>query len=73
MENGLLLGKTVNLRGLKSRLNTKFPASEITNILSIEPDEMSIEAFLSKAGTWLAILDATHNNLNIQKGSEMEL
>ena len=49
---------------LKHKFIKQFPDNELTNILSKEPDEMSIEALISKVGTWLAILDATHNNLN---------
>ena len=44
---------------LKNRFAMKFPNSEITQILLSEPDEIgSIDEFLAKVCTWLAVLDA---------------
>lgn len=54
----------LSIETLKFRTSKKFPNSEIANILLNEPDEMSIEEFIAKCGTWLAVLDARHNNLN---------
>ena len=54
----------VGIHDLKTLATRKFPNSEITNILLNEPDEMSVEDFIAKSGTWLSIMDATHNNLN---------
>lgn len=51
----------------------KFPNSEIANILLSEVDEMSIEAFISKIGTWLALLDLEKQqvlNSSIQENME---
>ena len=53
------------IRGLKKRFTHKFPNTELSHILLSEPDEMSVEEFIAKCGTWLAILDnESHNNLN---------
>ena len=60
----MLNENSVSINGLKTRVSKKFPHSEIANILLSEPDEMSVETFISKVGTWLAVLDTTHNNLN---------
>ena len=48
----------LSINTLKFRVSQKFPNSEIANILLNEPDEMSVEIFISKVGTWLVILDA---------------
>ena len=48
----------VNMQILKNRFAMKFPNSEIAQILLSEPDEIgSIDEFLAKVGTWLAVLD----------------
>jgi hypothetical protein len=57
-------GMFVSIQNLKTRVSKKFPNSEIANILLSEPDEMSVEELIAKCGTWLSIMDATHNNLN---------
>ncbi len=54
----------ISIHEVKTRVNKKFPNIELSQILLSEPDEMSVEALISKVGTWLVILDATHNNLN---------
>ena len=61
---GVVREGSVNIHGLKTRVSKKFPNSEIANILLSEPSEMSIEELIAKCGTWLSIMDATHNNLN---------
>lgn len=65
--------KSVNISRLKTRVVKKFPNSEIANILLSEVDEMSIEAFISKIGTWLALLDLEKQqvlNSSIQENME---
>lgn len=47
----------VSLKTLKHRFAHKFPNSEITQILLLEPPEISIESFISKAETWLVLID----------------
>lgn len=65
LEEKLISGRNIMIRGLKKRFAHKFPNTELSHILLSEPDEMSIEALISKVGTWLAILDnESHNNLN---------
>ena len=52
----------LSINTLKFRVSQKFPTSEIANILLNEPDKMSVEEFIAKGGTWLAILDSERNN-----------
>jgi hypothetical protein len=52
----------LSINTLKFRVSQKFPNSEIANILLNEPDKMSVEEFIAKGGTWLAILDSERNN-----------
>ncbi|EQB69325.1 MAG: hypothetical protein AMDU5_GPLC00004G0295 [Thermoplasmatales archaeon Gpl] len=60
--------KQVSIRKLKCLFTeAKFSNSELSQILLLEPDEMSIEAFISKTGTWLSILDVEKAN-NLQGG-----
>ena len=69
----VLYEKSVNISRLKTRVVKKFPNSEIANILLSEVDEMSIEAFISKIGTWLALLDLEKQqvlNSSIQNNME---
>ena len=69
----VLYEKSVNISRLKTRVVKKFPNSEIANILLSEVDEMSIEAFISKIGTWLALLDLEKQqvlNSSIQENME---
>ena len=50
--------RSVNIHGIKHRISMKFPNSEIAQILLSEPDEIgSIDEFLAKVGTWLAVVD----------------
>ena len=70
---GIFYEKSVNISRLKTRVVKKFPNSEIANILLSEVDEMSIEAFISKIGTWLALLDLEKQqvlNSSIQENME---
>jgi hypothetical protein len=65
--------KIVSIHRLKTRIPKKFPNSEIANILLNEPDEMSIEALISKVGTWLVLLDLEKQqvlNSSIQNNME---
>ena len=48
---------TVEIHQLKRRFAGKFPDNELSQLFLNEPDEMSIEALISKIGTWLALLD----------------
>lgn len=75
MEKTFLLrdGKMLNIHKLKSALSEKFPYHQLTKIILSEPDEMSIEAFISKVGTWLALLDLEKQqvlNASIQNSKE---
>lgn len=54
----------ISIEGFKHRFCKKFPTLEITTILLSEPDEMNVEAFISKVGTWLRILDAEKGRYN---------
>lgn len=57
--------KIVNINTLKLGLVKKFPKETMTSILLQEPDEMVIEEFLAKVGTWLAICDLERRNKNL--------
>ena len=47
----------IDIRELKNKLTQKFLNREFTQVLLLEPDEMSIEEFIAKSGTWLTICD----------------
>jgi hypothetical protein len=75
MSEEILLKKIISIRSLKLHFSKQFPANMITKIFLNEPDEMSIEAFISKTGTWLALLDLEKQqvfNSSIQNSMEAE-
>lgn len=52
---------TVSVSGVKKRFIRKFPELAISEVLSTEPEQMNVEEFLAKVGTWLSIMDTQTN------------
>ena len=48
----------VSISNLKRNFVKKFPNSSLVSVLLREPDSMSIEELIGKAGTWLVFLQA---------------
>ena len=72
LKTELSFGKKVSLESLKHSFSQKFPDIELSQIFLSEPDKMSIEAFISKVGTWLIILDTEkHLDFDIQRIKEV--
>jgi hypothetical protein len=64
-------GKAINIHGLKTRVSKKYPNSSILPILLSLPDEISGEELIGATAVLLDLLDReSHNNLNVQKGSD---
>ena len=47
----------ISIKRIKHQFISKFPNTELSRLILNEPDEMNIEAFISKVGTWLTLLD----------------
>lgn len=52
---------TIEFEKIKRNLKQKYPKLDISQVISLEPDRMNVEEFLSKVGTWLAICDTESN------------
>ena len=57
MQEGKVAGE-VSISNLKRNFVKKFPNSQLAAVLLCEPDSMSIEELIGKAGTWLVFLQA---------------
>jgi hypothetical protein len=56
--------KGINIHGLKTRVNKKFPNSHILPILLSLPDDISAEELIGAVAVLLDLLDReSHNNL----------
>lgn len=74
MSEEIVVEKVISIHSLKLHFSKQFPDKVLTKILSKEPDEMSIEAFISKVGTWLALLDLEKQQvLNSSFQNSMEI
>lgn len=63
----------ISIKRIKHQFISNFPNTELSRLIPNEPDEMSIEAFISKVGTWLALLDLEKQqvlNSSIQNSME---
>jgi hypothetical protein len=56
--------REVSISSLKRNFVKKFPSSSLVSVLLREPDSMSIEELIGKAGTWLVFLQAERRNEN---------
>ncbi len=52
------VAREVSISNLKRNFVKKFPNSSLVSVLLREPDSMSIEELIGKAGTWLVFLQA---------------
>lgn len=50
--------REVSISNLKRNFAKKFPNSSLAAVLLREPDSMSIEELIGKAGTWIVFLQA---------------
>lgn len=48
----------VSIRELKINVQKHIPDSILAGIIALEPDQLSKEDFIAKAGTWISILDS---------------
>lgn len=48
--------REISISDLKRNFTERFPNSPLTPLLLCEPDSMSIDELVAKAGTWLVFL-----------------
>jgi hypothetical protein len=58
--------ETISIRTLKHHFVKEYPSSPINSYLQSLPDTIPAEELIGATAILLAILDATHNNLELQ-------
>lgn len=48
----------INIRPLKEKISRLYPGQMLSEIFRNEPDQVSVEDFIAKIGTWLSIAES---------------